>query len=82
MCVAEVVMWPFSMKHTGMASSAPPGNRSLISKPSATIFSRIGLLEQHSISFILDSINSCAITQPYAKSLAQKANATSRAHTD
>ena len=41
------------MKRTGIACSAPQGNGSLISKPSTTISSRIGQLDQHSISFIL-----------------------------
>ena len=61
-----------------MASSAPHGNESWISKPSDTSFLPIGQMVQTTTNPILGNINSCALTQPRANSPALMANATSQ----
>ena len=61
-----------------MASSAPRGNESWISKPSDTSFLPIGQRVQTTTNPILGNINSCALTQPRASSPAPWANATSQ----
>ena len=61
-----------------MASSAPHGNESWISKPSDASFLPIGQMVQTTTNPILGNINSCAITQPRASSPAPRANATSQ----
>ena len=61
-----------------MASSAPRGNESWISKPSDTSFLPIGQKVQTTTNPIPGNINSCALTQPRASSPAPRANATSQ----
>ena len=61
-----------------MASSAPRGNESWISKPSDISFLPIGQMVQTTTNPILGNINSCALTQPRASSPAPRANATSQ----
>ena len=61
-----------------MASSAPRGNESWISKPSDTSFLPIGQRVQTTTNPILGNINSCALTPPRASSPAPRANATSQ----
>ena len=61
-----------------MASSAPRGNESWISKPSDTSFLPIGQRVQTTTNPIPGNINSCALTQPRASSPAPRANATSQ----
>ena len=76
--LAEAVLSLSHTRHTGMASSAPHGNESWISKPSDTSFLPIGQMVQTTTNPILGNINSCAIVQPRANSPAPRANATSQ----
>ena len=82
MYVAEAVSLLSYMRHTGTASSVPHGNDKWISKPSDTSFLPIERMVPTTTNPTLGSINSCALTQPRAKSPAPKANATSRVLTD
>ena len=70
------------MRHTGTASSVPHGSENWISKPSDTSFLPIERMVQTITNPTLDSINSCVLTQPRARSPAPKVNATSRVPTD
>ena len=81
-CAVEAAPLPFCMKLTGTDSFAPHGNVNLISKLSEIASSHIGPLDQHSTSLTPVNINNCALTQPPARSPAQKGNASSRAPTD
>ena len=81
-CPVEAAPLPFYIKPTGTDSFAPHGNVNLASKLSEITSSHIGPLDQHSTSLRPVNINNCALTQPPARSPAQKGNATSRTPTD
>ena len=79
---AEAVQLLSYIRHTETASSVPHGNENWISKPSDTSSLPVGRMVQTITNPTLGSINSCALTQPRARSPAPKVNATSGVPTD
>ena len=81
-CAVEAAPSPFCMKLTGTDSFDPHGDGNLTSKLSEVTSSLTEPLDQNNTSLTPANTNNCALTQPPAKSPAQKGNATSRVPTD
>ena len=81
-CTVEAAPSPFCMKLTGTDSFDPHGNVNLTSKLFEVTSSPTGPLDQRNTSLTPVNTNNCALTQPPAKSPAEKENATSRVPTD